>query len=112
MLGRQALSPIPLVFRIEPRLCTDCGADPLVRGRPPGRPVVLAKHGVVLFRPGSLGRRSVLEFIGDCLPALPDLTLEGKITGHGPRNPLSIAPLVPPGRSPIMLSKNVPRSGV
>ena len=29
-------------------------------------------HGVVLFRPGSLGRRSVLEFISDRLPALRD----------------------------------------
>lgn len=37
-------------------------------------------HGVVLFRPGSLGRRSVLEFVSDRLPALLDLPLEGKIT--------------------------------
>ena len=36
-------------------------------------------QGVVLFRPGSLGRRSVLEFVGDRLPALPDFPLEGKI---------------------------------
>ena len=37
-------------------------------------------HGAVLFRPGALGRRSVLEFIGDRLPALLDLELRGKIT--------------------------------
>jgi predicted nuclease of predicted toxin-antitoxin system len=37
-------------------------------------------RGVVLFRPGSLGRRSVVEFVSDRLPALLDLPLEGKIT--------------------------------
>ena len=36
-------------------------------------------HGVVLFRPGSLGRRSVLEFVSGRLPALLSLPLEGKI---------------------------------
>lgn len=37
-------------------------------------------HGVVLFRPGSVGRRSVLEFVGERLPALLGLPLDGKIT--------------------------------
>ena len=37
-------------------------------------------HGVVLFRPGSLGRRSVLEFVDERLPALLGLPLDGKIT--------------------------------
>lgn len=52
----------------------DKGIASLVR-HPPS-----THHGVVLFRPGSLGRRSVLEFVSDHLPALLDLPLEGKIT--------------------------------
>ncbi len=52
----------------------DKGIANLVR-HPPGR-----HHGVILFRPGALGRRSVVEFIGDRLPALLDFHLEGKIT--------------------------------
>ncbi len=52
----------------------DKGIANLVR-HPPG-----THHGVVLFRPGSLGRRSVIEFVSHRLPALLDLPLESKIT--------------------------------
>jgi len=55
-------------------LTLDKGIANLLRHPPP------THYGVALFRPGSLGRRSVLEFIRDRLPALLDLTLEGKIT--------------------------------
>ena len=37
-------------------------------------------RGVVLLRPGSLGRRTVLEFFGDHLQALLDLHLKDRIT--------------------------------
>lgn len=69
-------SEIVAVAAAEARILVtlDKGIANLVR-HPPG-----THQGVVLFRPGALGRRSVLEFIGDRLPALLDLELRGKIT--------------------------------
>lgn len=37
-------------------------------------------HGVVLFRPGSAGRRAVLDFVSSQLQALLGLPLEKRIT--------------------------------